>query len=107
MKKSSLLFMLLACGVMLITDYQTESQVIRIISNAQAYEENNQTEESANQEEDVINEIEEQEQQIPGDDELYISITAEVHVDEDRILVEGQSNLPEGAVLNSSAVANR
>lgn len=92
---------------MLITACQNEPQVIRINPDAQADEENNQTEESANQEEDVINEIEEQEQQIPGDDELYISITAEVHVDEDRILVEGQSNLPEGAVLNSSAVANR
>ena len=39
-------------------------------------------------------------------DKKFVEMSADVHVDKDKIVVEGQSNLPEGASLSSSAVAN-
>src|SRR5699024_10124561 len=38
--------------------------------------------------------------------EETLSITADVHVDNDKIIVDGQTNLPEGATFNSSAIAD-
>lgn len=106
MKKTSLLFGVLAISVFLINACQHEPKVIRISPETEEDQVNNQEEGSINQEE-VIAEVENEGEQITAGDDLYISITAEVHVDEEQIIVEGQSNLPEGAVLNSSAVANR
>lgn len=39
-------------------------------------------------------------------DKQHVAISAEVHIDEDKIIVEGETNLPEGSTFRSSAIAN-
>src|SRR5690625_137653 len=62
-------------------------------------------EETAEEEVDVD---EEDELEKPDEEnvEEFVKMSADVHVDEDKIVVEGQSNLPEDASLRSRAVAN-
>lgn len=55
-------------------------------------------------EEEVEEELDEEPDEKRVDE--FVEMSAEVHVDEDKIVVEGQTNLPENASLRSRAVAN-